>query len=526
MNDLAVQQSKAERFKWVFLASYALLAASLVNYLVYDKYPLLRFDTAGAFLILAAICAVFSLAYANVGLWIRRAMDALLIVFVVDINIEGDIWPVVTAFAYFLITWRLKDALHRLIAIFGGFLFISSLIGMGQSKDWLSEREAAQKVAANVSQGPAVVHVLLDEHIGIAGFHKSPSGMRTAAKLRDFYVGNGFALYGNAYSRHMHTVNAVPHILNFGQKAAQDANRRGATIGNTVYFDSLIRMGYGLSIYQSDFADYCGGYPSARCVTYSNSSLQPLLDYDLTGLERTTLLLAKFIGMSQGLDYVVRQFPFVDRWAARIGMRGVNGFIRLKETGTIPAIRMFDILARDVAKAQPGQAYFLHALFPHYPYTANADCSPKPMSEWKRRKDRIPMIERADAYDEQALCSARKIDMLLAALKKSPAADNFVMIVHGDHGSRITILDPIYERQREIQERDLVASFSTLFAVRVPGGQGAYSNSMVNADALLQAFTQDEFRKAPAALTNSQPYIFIDDRDWKPRAKVPMPTNW
>jgi hypothetical protein len=148
------------------------------------------------------------------------------------------------------------------------------------------------------------------------------------------------------------------------------------------------------------------------------------------------------------------------------------------------------------------------------------------MSEWKRRKDLIPMIDRTDAYDEQALCAARKIEGLLAALKKSPVADNFVMIIHGDHGSRITMLDPIYERREEVREPDLIAGFSTLFVVRVPGGRGAYSNSIVNVDALLQALTQDQFRQAPRALTNSQPYIFIDDRDWKPRTTVPMPSNW
>jgi hypothetical protein len=100
------------------------------------------------------------------------------------------------------------------------------------------------------------------------------------------------------------------------------------------------------------------------------------------------------------------------------------------------------------------------------------------------------------------------------------------MIVHGDHGSRITNLDPIYERRREIQHPDLVASFSTLFAVRLPRVKGSYSGSMVNADQLLKELTESQFRETPIALTNFKPYIFIDDRDWKPRAKVPMPSNW
>jgi hypothetical protein len=526
MDQPTVKSNKTANFVGMFLASYMLLAASLTNYLLYDRYPLLRVDTALAYLILAVVAALIAGLFAAFNIWFQKLLFALLIALVVDINTDGSIWPIAAAAIFLVLTVRAKEVPHQLFVIFGGFFLVSSLIGLGQSKAWLTETKPAKNATAAQTNRPAIIHVLLDEHIGIEGFHKSASGNQTAAKLRSFYTANDFALYGKAYSRHMHTVNAVPHILNFGEKSAQDANRQGATIGKSAYFDALTAMDYRLSIYQSDFADFCSGYESARCVTYSNSSLQPLLDYKLDPLDRTTLILAKFFGLSQGLDYVVRQFPFVDRWAARIGMRGLNGFIRLKETGTIPALKMLDKLAQDVETAQPGQAYFIHALFPHYPYTTKADCSPKTMSQWKRRKDRISMIERTDAYDEQAQCAATKVQALVAALKRSPVADNFVMIVHGDHGSRITNLDPIYERKAEIQHPDLVASFSTLFAVRLPGVKGSYSGSMVNADHLLKALTESQFRETPTALTNSQPYIFIDDRDWKPREKVPMPSNW
>lgn len=526
MEQKSVKSSKTAIFISVFAASYTLMAASLANYLVYDKYPLLRLDTALAFLILGAIAAAISGVYAVLGVWFQKLLFAVLTALVVDINTDGSIWPIAAAAIFIMVTFRAKEVPHKLFAIFGGFFLVSSLIGLGQSKAWLTETNPLKKAANAATNRPAIIHVLLDEHIGIEGFHKSPSGIQTAAKLRAFYADNDFTLYGKAYSQHMHTVNAVPHILNFGEKSAQDANRQGATIGKSAYFDRLTAMGYRLSIYQSDFADFCSGYESARCVTYSNSSLQPLQDYKLDRLDRTTLILSKFFGLSQGLDYVVRQFPFIDRWAASIGMRGLNGFIRLKETGTIPALKMLDRLAQDVKTAQPGQAYFIHALFPHYPYTTTADCSPKSMANWKRRKDRIEMVQRANAYDEQAQCAAKKVQSILAALDRSPVADNFVMIVHGDHGSRLTILDPIYERRAEIQHPDLVASFSTLFAVRLPGVKGSYSSSMVNADQLLKELTESQFRETPTALTNSQPYIFIDDRDWKPRAKIPMPSNW
>ncbi len=425
MDQPTVKSSRTANFVGVFFASYILLAASLTNYLIYDRYPLLRLDTGLAFLILGAVVALLSGLHAALNIWFQKLSFALLIALAIDINTDGAIWPGVAAAMFLIFTVRAKEVPHQLFAIFGGFFLISSLIGLGQSQPWLTETKPAKNTTTAQTKRPAIIHVLLDEHIGIEGFHKSASGNQTAAKLRSFYTANDFALYGKAYSQHMHTVNAVPNILNFGEKSARDANRQGATIGKSAYFDALTAMGYQLSIYQSDFADFCEGYESARCVTYSNSSLQPLLDYKLDRLDRTTLILAKFFGLSQGLDYVVRQFPFIDRWAARIGMRGLNGFIRLKETGTIPAIKMLDKLAKDVQTAQPGQAYFIHALFPHYPYTTNADCSPKTMSQWKRRKDRISMIERTDAYDEQAQCAARKVQRPSCRARTIPSRRQF-----------------------------------------------------------------------------------------------------
>lgn len=513
-------------FAGAFLASYLLLAAALANYLVYDRYPLVRTEVVAAFLVLALICAGVAWLYSRVGKWPQRLFDALLIALLADFFVDGALIPFAAAALYLIVSLWLNEAPHKLFAIFGGFVLLSSLLGLGESEPWLRESKGKQPPAAATRNGPAIVHVLLDEHVGIEGFHKTVSGLNTANALKSFYLDNGFTLYGKAYSQHMHTINAIPHILNFGTRPAEAATRRGAMIGRTAYFDRLREMGYRQIVYQSDFADFCSSYPDARCLTYANSSLQPLLDYDMTVGERTTLILAKFIGMSEGADFAGRQLPALDEIAARFGLRGFNGFVRLKETGTVPALRMFDTVARDLAAARPGEAYFFHALFPHYPYTATATCAPKPVSAWKRRKDLIPISDRANAYDEQARCASRQIGRLLAALEKSPAAGNFVMIVHGDHGSRLTSLDPTYERRGTYRKEDLIAGFSTLFAVRLPEARGSYVDKMVNVDRLLKDLANSEFRAAPAPLTLPQPYIFIDDRDWKPRAKEPMPTQW
>jgi hypothetical protein len=172
----------ASRSPLAFLASFLLLAASLVNFLMYDKYPMLRPEIFAAFLALALFCALMAFIYARVGIWGRRLLDVLLIAFVIDLNVDSGWWPVLGACAYFLISLRLKEAPHQFLAIFGGFVMISSMIGIGERQPWLSETKPAQKDGTVASNRPAIIHILLDEHIGVGGFHKTESGMRTAAQ--------------------------------------------------------------------------------------------------------------------------------------------------------------------------------------------------------------------------------------------------------------------------------------------------------------------------------------------------------
>lgn len=522
----AIKDRALGRFTGAFLASFLLLAASLANYLVYDKYPLFRVEVAAAAFWLALACTLFSFLYRFTGLWTRRILDTLLIALVADINMENTIWPMVAGGGYFVVSLFLKEAPHKLFATFGGFVLVTSLLGLGQSQPWITEKKSTAAARPAQAGRPAIVHILLDEHIGIEGFHKTQSGTETAAKLREFYVDNGFALYGKAYSQHMHTVNAIPHVLNFGAEKNLGAGRHGVPVGRNAYFDRLQKLGYRMSIYESNFAYVCSSYPDERCVAYRNSSLQPMANYGLTTGERMKMILSKFIGMSHTLEYAGRKSEILDRILVVSGLPGFRAFQNLKATGPVASMAVFDVVANDLANARSGEAYFVHALFPHYPYTSASDCSSKPIATWNHRLDRGPMEQKQNGYEEQALCSARQIEKLLDVLKQSPAADNFVMIVHGDHGSRLTQVDPSYERRASIRPDDIIASYSTLFAVRIGGMPGRYSDAMVNTPRLLKALSDNQFSAAPEPLTDSQPYIFIDDDDWTPRAKVPMPSQW
>ena len=80
---------------------------------------------------------------------------------------------------------------------------------------------------------------------------------------------------------------------------------------------------------------------------------------------------------------------------------------------------------------------------------------------------------RADAYiaySNQVRCIHREIKDLLAKLRESNDLADAVVIIHGDHGSRISINSPVNtDDLSAVSQQDLIDTFSTFFAVKAPG---------------------------------------------------------
>ena len=60
---------------------------------------------------------------------------------------------------------------------------------------------------------PVVVHLIFDEFIGLAGIPSIPDGEAARDQLRSFFLDNGFLVFGHAYSRFVHTRNAILEYL-------------------------------------------------------------------------------------------------------------------------------------------------------------------------------------------------------------------------------------------------------------------------------------------------------------------------
>jgi hypothetical protein len=191
--------------------------------------------------------------------------------------------------------------------------------------------------------------------------------------------------------------------------------------------------------------------------------------------------------------------------------------------GTLRALG--DLKAR-LEKAKPGDAFFAHLLLPHYPYVVAGDCSALQFKEWKRRFGYWPPEALRHAYAGQLQCATSQVDELLQAFDRSPAGSNSLVFVHGDHGSRLTSVDPSEEYRGQFGREDVIAAYSTLFAVRAPAVRAGYYTEPYPIHTLLRDFSSSTPARAPSLTPPKVHEVWLDDEDWKPSSKIRLPASW
>ena len=516
-------------------AGTALLWASLVNFLVYNDFPVLRPEALTVAAALFALCGLMALFYKGQRRWGRALLEGLLALLFVDLNSTSLPLALGVGAALGLFSWWRDRSLLGPMTIVGSVVLIATILGVGGGREWIYSRESrgpnrtaaapAQPVRATASK-PAILHIILDEQIGIAGV-RGEGAAQLRSDLKRFYLDRGFALYDRAYSEHLHTVNAVPYVLNYGEGLATRASKNGARIGPLKHFQTLHRLGYRLTVLQSDFAEFCEGNVVAECLTYLQSSPRPLLTTSLSFRERTTLVALKFLSLSQAL---VRSNLVINSAMEKLGWLGVPAptfeIYNYARSSTVAALAATDVLATRLRSARPGEAFFAHLLLPHYPHVVRSDCSYLPRTEWRFRRGRATLAERQRTYLPQVRCTMRKIDELLRAFAASPGGSNGIVIIHGDHGSRIVDYPAIVENIGRYSVEDVIADHSTLFAIRGPGIQATSFAEPESIAPLLRDFAASGFTKAPVPHRSRPASFVVSDAQWRPRQRVPMPAVW
>jgi hypothetical protein len=306
--------------------------------------------------------------------WGRSFLEGLLVAAYLDLSGLG--WEIILAAGVLVAgatLWRKATALPAL-TLFG---IVALCTGPAYSYLFPSPHSwnGNAKPVTIAPAKPTLVHLIMDEHIGAEGLQGSPEADAMKEELKNFYRNAGAVLYGGAYSQHMHTVNAIPHVLNFGRSLAQSSGMKGSVTGPTQYGQALIDRGYELRILTSDLADLCTNAVFHYCESYGSANLQPLLALPWTVPERAGLIALKFAALSDGVKWGVRlwnriTFP-LNRLGARLARLNLNTFTA---TSSVSGLQAIEKLTKNLSRARPGQAYLAHILLPHYPYVVDSKC--------------------------------------------------------------------------------------------------------------------------------------------------------
>ena len=474
-----------------FAAFGLIILSHFTNYVIYIEYFHLLPDVVIVLAIIFFIAVALAVIAQLGGSITRAIIFAILIALVLgDVIFEfgvadgrtglfaaGLTLVVSIALALFLGRHTSKVLATAFAAILGATLLQPYLQPAQSSPSAMEAPESGN------SDLPVILHLVLDEHIGLAGMNdRRPGGERLARDLEAFYAGYGFRLFGQAYSQYFDTPMSLAGTLNFDSSPRVEAflekGRGKWTLRASRYFSELRKRGYKARIYQTNYMDFCQTTEITveTCAVYSPDKFVPDSVAELPLVERVLLLanmyyssiatirLMKFAGtsLSAHLGGYGLELAGLGLWHGRLG--------------PIAVLPTLERLADDLSRPSGGTLFFAHLMIPHYPYNLRPDCSIRtPISSWELRflRDGMNTPEsrrvRYTAYYDQIRCTLRKLTTLFDAMKAAGSYEKAIILIHGDHGSRIALIDPTAENLSRLTPDDHIDSFSTLFAAKVPG---------------------------------------------------------
>jgi hypothetical protein len=236
-------------------------------------------------------------------------------------------------------------------------------------------------------------------------------------------------------------------------------------------FTALIERGYRVEVIQPDGYDWCSarGAMVARCDVYPYQTLSWLGSAKLSSWEASRVIIAAFLNGSTVWFNATEAYSIDLRaaapWLPRLP-KSVFTYVGINALETLSS------LPARVEHLPRGSALFAHILLPHAPHVFDADCAMRgDIDDWREpeRPGANGELERWRAeygrYLGQVRCVHHHLDRFMRTIAATAHLRDAVIVLHGDHGSRI----PRPEQAGVDVRNPFIDGLSTLFAVRAPG---------------------------------------------------------
>jgi hypothetical protein len=499
------------------------IATPFLVFLKHHGYGILRGE---ALLCLAGAAVVSALLSIIARRWpvCRPFLLAGVIAFFFDVQFDEAWRPRHLALMFpvlSLLLWYTRAHAPQVLMAVGATMFVSTLV-LPADRQQSPQREEAVQRSGNL---PFTLHIILDEHIGVEGLPPDADSQELARDLRAFFHKNEFMLFGGAYSSYFNTVRSLSHQFNFADGTHNPDLYEKSTAGFTwrltrnQHLSELIRKGYAVRVYQSNHVNVCGDAALPLvCDTYNYTGISALMTAPLSVVEKAFVLASIFVTRTAPYQEFTKHYVSASR---RLLGRGIvlpvwNG-LEQSVGPLITAATMATVKER-LAAARPDQYVLAHLLIPHSPYVYDAECNILPPWQWLGRSAPAGFSNTDDGrkvryrmYVAQARCTTEKLQELLDAIPLEVSREA-VVILQGDHGSRITTAEPSASSFGQLTARDYIDGYSTLFAVRAPGLPSTYDTRALPTACLFKVLVESGFAgstNVDACLT--PPSVFVID---------------
>jgi hypothetical protein len=459
---------------------------------------------------------------------------------------HGSIFLSLVMFAVFVaLVRRFEHTTTLVVTAFLCVFVVSTLLRNGSTHE-SSPVSVVMDVDGRTDGPPRLIHLILDEHLGIEGIPTDSDYARELKqKIKHFYHRYGFELFGGAYSRYWQTVDSIPNLLNFSTenviKHFVTGDRPPYSLQQNRYFQFLDHEGYQIHVVDGNYLDFCTGssVQLRSCTKYHWYPLDKVAKLDLPILTKTATLMATFVARSHGYQNMLHRYeqrvrPFLLSNGVAMPVVQIESLWakRRLDPFSVNSMAALDELTPGILQLGSGHVLFAHLMLPHYPYVFREDCSPRSIPESMDNMEGVSLALRTtegktirfDQYLRQVECLYVKLDELFQKMQSAGVFDDSIIIVHGDHGSRLGLHHLISREQQQLTAEDYTDGLSTLFATKVPGRPSGYDPSLHAIDELLVQTIRRAFGKDPPLfLPRQEPFAYLETGHGKELLLVDMP---
>jgi hypothetical protein len=495
------EESQVSNTRWLEHSVWIVaLWASFLNLLNFGHYPLFRPEVGitliGLTLVGALMAAIHQLAKPRLSF----VFAALFTAVAIDLNAAMNPDMVVGLWVGLAIVFLFAEraGLKITFAAFAAvllFQLLSLVASYGEPLPYNNESQNRQ-AGREPSRRPPIVHLVLDSYLGLDGMALGPADYHDLrAEHVAFFRNRGFQFYPRAYSRHTRTIESLPALFSYGgdTPAVNWVSTRHAVPGELSYFRDLDSHGYSVDAVVPKFFDLCVNQKMTFCRSWENSRLTSMLETQLGTLDRAKIFAFTMVRLSSVLSKVAAALQYrANDW---LGIDTRLPFDR-SQLVHLASLKELDGFVDELADLRSGEVRFAHFLIPHSPYGLTPNCEAKPEAEWMNEHGPSSEAKREKGYADQVRCLQGRLGIMMDELEKTQAGRQAIVIIHGDHGSRIAPGHP-FQGGPALSERQQVMLYSTLFAIRVPGEEPSEVRGTYALDELLVDFRDRAFGAAP-----------------------------